>query len=103
MRWLTLACALLFATVITAQAAHLHKPATSDHHVQAPGAGAQSLDDEEHCPLCVAAVHLASPTSIRVGLSPTVLRPMVVGTVPNGSAREAWTFARFSRPPPARG
>ncbi len=101
-RWLALVCALLFGSVSTAQAAHVHKPATQGHHVQLPAAGTSSADTEEHCPLC-AAVHAALPAPIPVAPSPALMQQAAVGLAGEDGLGCSWSFARFSRPPPARG
>ena len=93
--------ALLFAVVTTAQAAHLHRPTGQEHHLQAPAAGSQSADAEEHCPLCVA-MHPALPAPIHVEPSPVLVKTPSTGLPPDLDVFASWAFARFGRPPPAR-
>jgi hypothetical protein len=98
-RWLALACALLFCTVSTAEAAHLHKLARQEHHVQAPSAGSPQADTEEHCPLCVAG-HPALPAPMPVAPAPTFALCPALPVAPFCGTASSWSFARFSRPPP---
>lgn len=101
MQLLTLFCAALFLFVSTAQAAHLHSPAKQGHHLQAPAAGSQTADAEEHCSLCVA-MHPALPASVHVAPMPLLRDEPLAGLPPDDGVLAAWAFARFSRPPPPR-
>lgn len=98
-RWLALVCTLLFGTVTTAQAAHLHKPARQDHHLQAPAAASQAADTEEHCPLCVA-MHPALPAPMHVAPAPGLADEPILRPAPAYRTASSWSFARFGRPPP---
>lgn len=101
MRWVVVSFALLFATVMTAQAAHLHLPTGQGHFLQVPAAGSSSADAEEHCPLCVA-VHPALPAPIHIAPSPVSEGERAVGFSPDRGVSASWSFARFGRPPPVR-
>ena len=100
-RWLVLAVALLFGTVSTAQAAHVHRPAGAVHHLQGLPSGTPSADTEEHCPLCVA-MHAALPAPMHLAAAPVSQDDRCEGVSQAFAAITAWHFARFSRPPPAR-
>lgn len=100
MRWMVLAFALMFGGISTAQAAHLHRPGLPGHHLQAPASGSQSVDNEEHCPLCVA-IHAALPAPMLLAPARAVAVVQPAGRSPDIRAAAAWPFANFSRPPPA--
>jgi hypothetical protein len=102
-RWLVLAFTLLFGAVTTAQAAHLHRPAKPGHHLQAPTVASPTADNEEHCPLCVAAMHAAMPVPSPVPLAPGLRDATFEGQPAHVKVETAWHFARFGRPPPAQG
>ena len=99
MRWLVVAFALLFGTVMTAEAAHLHRLAGQGHFLQAAGPGSPSADAEEHCPLCVA-VHPALPAPIHVAPAPVLSSQSLPRSVAARAGTVSWHFARFGRPPP---
>lgn len=102
MRWLVLSFAVLFGTVTTAQAAHLHHLAKAGHTVQAPATTSQTADNEEHCPVCVSAMHAALPAPLHVASAPVLQDERLEGSSFYVVAATAWHFARFGRPPPVQ-
>jgi hypothetical protein len=102
MRWLVLFFAVLFGTVTTAQAAHVHRVAKAGHTIQAPATASQTADNEEHCPVCVTAMHAALPAPLHVASAPVLQDERLEGPSCSVGAATAWHFARFGRPPPVQ-
>lgn len=104
-RWIAAVCLLLAGVVGTAQAVHSHGKFLSRTNVELhqPSLDAPTLGDE-HCPLCVAlhiTVGLPEAQGATFALGASYAAPLPEQTVDR--ADTLWHYARFSRPPPARG
>jgi len=94
-------CVALMGAIGTAQAVHIHGDWLPKNaaHASLPADASQG-QGEEHCPLCVA-MHSALPVTLAV--IPVPLREVrqLFSARVLVAPQKLWSFAMFSRPPPA--
>ena len=102
--WLRVAafvCVLLVCVAGVAQAAHIHGELLPSKAIQASAhVSANGATGEDGCPLCVA-MHSALPVTLLATWTPGLLLQSSMLFASSRKPRSPWTFAAFSRPPPA--